>query len=199
MRMSTQTSRGDVLDCVISPDGSVSSPTSPATAERASLRVRQVATGSDVQVLAATEGLQSPSFSPDGNYLFYLAVKPDARPTGRCSKSPRWGLAHRAHVRRRFARQLLTGWQTDRLLARRSAEARVSDRHLRPGRRSGARRSPRWRSPRSHRVRPTGLPDGKKLAAILFQPRSNLRSTIALFDPGSGRRQRPPRDSSGSP
>jgi hypothetical protein len=78
MRMSTQTSRGDVLDCVISPDGRLLAYLTGA-AGRASLRVRQVATGSDVQVLAATEGLQSPSFSPDGNYLFYLAVKPDAR------------------------------------------------------------------------------------------------------------------------
>src|SRR5262249_6253461 len=78
MRMSTQTSRGDVLDCVISPDGRFLAYLT-GTGGRASLRVRQVATGSDVEVLPATEGLQSPSFSPDGNYLFYLAVKPDAR------------------------------------------------------------------------------------------------------------------------
>src|SRR6185369_10207850 len=78
MRISTQTSRGDVVDCAISPDGRYLAYVT-GTAGRSSLRVRQVATGSDVEVLPATEGLQSPSFSPDGNYLFYLAVKPDAR------------------------------------------------------------------------------------------------------------------------
>ena len=52
MRMSTQTSRGDVLDTAISPDGRYLAYLAGA-AGRVSLRVRQVATGSDVEVLPA--------------------------------------------------------------------------------------------------------------------------------------------------
>jgi Tol biopolymer transport system component len=41
--------------------------------------VRQVATGSDVEVLPARDAaLESPSFSPDGNYVFYLTRRPDS-------------------------------------------------------------------------------------------------------------------------
>jgi Tol biopolymer transport system component len=77
MRMSAHTSRGDVLDTVISPDGRYLAYIAGA-AGSASLRVRQVATGSDVEVLPARDAtLESPSFSPDGNYVFYLTRKPE--------------------------------------------------------------------------------------------------------------------------
>ncbi len=79
MRMSTQTSRGDVTDATLSPDGRylayVAGRSGPT-----GLRVRQVATGSDVEVLPANEaGVEFPAFSPDGNYLYYLSRKPDNR------------------------------------------------------------------------------------------------------------------------
>src|SRR5512143_600062 len=77
MRMSTQTNRGDVIDGTISPDGRYLAYLA-GQAGRASLRVRQVATGSDVEVLPARDAvLGSPAFSPDGNYVFYLTRKPD--------------------------------------------------------------------------------------------------------------------------
>jgi Tol biopolymer transport system component len=64
--MSTQTSRGDVIDSVISPDGRYLAYLA-GRAGRASLRVRQIATGSDVEVLPARDAaLESPAFSPDG-------------------------------------------------------------------------------------------------------------------------------------
>jgi Tol biopolymer transport system component len=47
---------------------------------KSSVRVRQVATGSDVEVVPSEEGLfQGLSFSPDGNYLFYLKQRRDAQ------------------------------------------------------------------------------------------------------------------------
>jgi Tol biopolymer transport system component len=77
MRMSTQTNRGDVIDGAISPDGRYLAYLA-GQAGRASLRVRQVATGSDVEVLPARDaGLGSPAFSPDGDYVYYLARRPD--------------------------------------------------------------------------------------------------------------------------
>ncbi len=79
MRMSTQTSRGDVVDATLSPDGRylayVAGRSGPT-----GLRVRQVATGSDVEVLPANEaGVEFPAFSPDGNYLYYLSRRSDNR------------------------------------------------------------------------------------------------------------------------
>ena len=79
MRMTTQTSRGDVLDVAISPDGRYLAYLAGRSG-RAALRVRQVATGSDVEVLPESDaGFESPAFSPDGNYIFFLARKPENR------------------------------------------------------------------------------------------------------------------------
>jgi serine/threonine protein kinase len=72
MRAVTQTSRGDVNFSALSPDGRYLAYIA-GSAGRSTLRVRQVATGSDVEVLPLENStIESPSFSPDGNYLFYL-------------------------------------------------------------------------------------------------------------------------------
>lgn len=71
------TSRGDVREPVVSPDGRyLAYLGGPPGQER--LRVRQIATGSDIDVLP-TQGIPPHSFvfSPDGNYIFYLNPDPD--------------------------------------------------------------------------------------------------------------------------
>ena len=78
MKMSTQTNRGDLTDAAISRDGRY---LAYLTGElgQASVRVRQIATGSDLEVVPSEEGLfEGLSFSPDGNYLFYLKRRRDA-------------------------------------------------------------------------------------------------------------------------
>ena len=78
MRLTSETNRGDVLDCAISPDGRFLAYTAGKTGS-STLRVRQVATGSDVEVIPPQEGLiEFPCFTPDGNYLFFCRRKPDA-------------------------------------------------------------------------------------------------------------------------
>jgi len=77
MRISTVTGRGVAVSCALSPDGRYL-----AYALRlgglGSIWVRQVATGSDVQILASQKvapfGL---TFTPDGNYLYYQSADPD--------------------------------------------------------------------------------------------------------------------------
>jgi len=77
MRAATQTSRGDVNFTALSADGRYLAYVAGA-AGQATMRVRQVATGSDVEILPMSNaGLESPSFSPDGNYLFYLKRSPE--------------------------------------------------------------------------------------------------------------------------
>jgi Tol biopolymer transport system component len=78
MRLTTETSRGDVLDCAISPDGRFLAYVAGKSGA-ATMRVRQVATGSDVEVLPVQQAtLEFPCFTPDGNYLFFCRRKPDA-------------------------------------------------------------------------------------------------------------------------
>ena len=77
MRMSTQTSRGDVTEAAISLDGRYLAYLTGAVGQT-SVRVRQIATGSDVEVVPSQEGLfEGLSFTPDGNYLFYLKRRRD--------------------------------------------------------------------------------------------------------------------------
>ena len=61
MRVSTQTNRGDVFDCVLSPDGRYLAYLAGRSGH-VSLRVRQVATGSDVDTLwkEFTDTLRAP-------------------------------------------------------------------------------------------------------------------------------------------
>jgi eukaryotic-like serine/threonine-protein kinase len=78
MRMSTQTSRGDVTEAALSLDGRYLAYLT-GDVGKTSVRVRQVATGSDVEVVPSEEGLfEGLTFSPDGNYLFYLKRRRDA-------------------------------------------------------------------------------------------------------------------------
>jgi len=77
IRMSILMSPKNLQTAVLSRDGRylgyIVGPTG-----QASLRVRQVATGSDVTVLEPqTEVIRGISFSPDGNYLYYLSRDPE--------------------------------------------------------------------------------------------------------------------------
>ncbi len=78
MKITSLTSRGDISDAVLSPDGRYLAYTAGPFSKR-SLYIRQVATGSDVTVLSDSPdtptGLQ---FTPDGNYLYYLGRDPDS-------------------------------------------------------------------------------------------------------------------------
>jgi len=78
MRLTSETSRGDILDCAISPDGRFLAYVAGKSGQ-STLRVRQVATGSDVEVLPMHDSnIEFPCFTPDGNYLFYCRRAPDA-------------------------------------------------------------------------------------------------------------------------
>lgn len=88
VRITTVPTLGDVSDAVLSPDGRylayVRGPGTVASSARSrgasgrKLRVRQLETGSDVEILA-TEGatIWGPTYSPDGNYIFYLRERPE--------------------------------------------------------------------------------------------------------------------------
>ena len=72
MRLTRLTSEGNVARAAISPDGKYVAQAKLDESSRWSLTVRQVVTGSDVQVIPpAAGGIAYPTFSPDGNYVLY--------------------------------------------------------------------------------------------------------------------------------
>jgi Tol biopolymer transport system component len=189
MRMTTQTTSGDVVDCVLSPDGRYLAYLAGPEGH-VSLRVRQVATGSDVQVLPPTDvGLHSPAFSPDGNYLFYLRQKPDA-----------------PNYQALFQIASLGG----------TPQERTFDVDSRPSFSPDGRRIAFWRGvPQEQKATlvifdldagtgrvlatvgstevfqgaPAWSPDGRRIAAALLKPAPDLQSSLVLFDPDTGRQQ----------
>jgi len=78
LRISAATSgRGNAFACDLSPDGRYLAYVQQIEG-MFSLWVRQVATGSDVQVLAPQKDqVRGLRFTPDGNYLYYLSSDPD--------------------------------------------------------------------------------------------------------------------------
>jgi serine/threonine protein kinase/Tol biopolymer transport system component len=78
MKMSVLMSRDDLGEAVLSSDGRYLAYVT-VTEEKTALNVRQVRTGSDVRILPPQEyAIHGVSFSPEGDYLFYLNQDPDS-------------------------------------------------------------------------------------------------------------------------
>jgi Tol biopolymer transport system component len=76
MKMAVLMSRDDVDQCVLSSDGRYLAYVTAAE-EKTSLNVRQVRTGGDVRILPPQEfPVRGISFSPDGDYVYYLNQDP---------------------------------------------------------------------------------------------------------------------------
>jgi len=188
MRMSTQTSRGDVVFCTISPDGRYIAYLAGESG-RLALRVRQVATGSDVEVLPARDALlELPAFSPDGNYLFYLTRKPDNPSYRALFQVPSLGGTPRERVfdvdsRVSFSpdgRQIVF-WrglpQTNQFKLLAFDLESSQERELAMIERPEVAQAAAW------------SPDGSLVALLLFRPAPDLETTVALFDAASGARR----------
>jgi serine/threonine protein kinase/Tol biopolymer transport system component len=189
MRMTTQTTSGDVSDCVVSPDGRYLAYLS-GRAGRLSLRVRQVATGSDVEVLPPSDaGLQDPAFSPDGNYLYFLRRQPDARNYSVLFQVP--SLGGTAQERTFDVDSRVTFSPDGKQIAfwrgvPQKQQAQLMGVDLES---SKERVVATVSSPEEYQGAPTWSPDGQRIAATILTPAPDLQSSIALFDPASGRRQ----------
>ena len=189
MRMSTQTSRGDVLDAVISPDGRYLAYLAGA-AGQVGLRVRQVATGSDVEVLPARDAtLESPAFSPDGNYVFYLTRKPENPNYRALVQVPSLGGPPRE---RAFDVDSRVSFSPDgkRIAFWRGVPEKQESRLVvldLEG--SKERLLATVGSPEVTQGPPAWSPDGTRIAASLLKPAPDLQTTVAFFDAEAGSRR----------
>jgi serine/threonine protein kinase len=73
MKIQRVTGSGDITNVALSPDGKYIAHV-VQRGDKNSVRVRQVATGSDVEVVPPGLEVRGVSFSPDGNYIYYLQV-----------------------------------------------------------------------------------------------------------------------------
>ncbi len=77
LRITTVTSRGNAVSCALSPDGRYLAYVQTSEGQ-GSIRVRQISTGSDVQILEPQKVVPSGlRFTPNGDYLFYSSADPD--------------------------------------------------------------------------------------------------------------------------
>ena len=189
MRMSTQTSRGDVFEAAISPDGRYLAYLAGSPG-RVSLRVRQIATGSDVEVLPTQDsGLESLTFSLDGNYVFYLGRRPDNQnyralfEVASLGGSPR-ERAFDVDSRASFSpdAKRVAFWR--RVSPEKKSKLVVVE--LEGGK---ERVLATTDDPESYQGGPSWSPDGRSLAVALLRPAPDVRATVTLFDAESGQRR----------
>jgi Tol biopolymer transport system component len=188
MRVNTQTNRGDVADCVVSPDGRYIAYVA-GRANQNTLRVRQVATGSDVEILPVQDAsIEFPSFTPDGNYIFYCKRKADAPQYRILMSVPSLG-----------GREQERGFDVDSRLAfspdsKRACFVRNYPQNgysvlmmldLASGKDSELAKIP---APSGPGGPPSWSADGKQIAVCVLFPPPKSSTVIALFDAETGER-----------
>ncbi len=189
MRIITQTDRGDVANCAISPDGRYLAYVAGRT-NRMTLRVRQVATGSDVEVLPVQDAtMNAPSFSPDGNYVFFLKRRADAPNYSSLMSVPSLGGNEQERAFDVDSRVAFSPDQKKVCFVRGYPQDGYSALMLVDLDTRAEHKLATVRQPATLSSAPSWSPDGKSIAALVISLPPNLKTVVALFDPNSGERR----------
>ncbi len=189
-RMSILMSPKDLVSATLSGDGRyLAYIVGPAG--QWSLRVRQVATGSDVTVLPPQKDpIRGISFSPDGNYLYYLAQDPETPIYSALFEIPSLGGTPR---KRLFDVDSPVGFSPD---GRRATFVRgmpheqrsvMIDAELSTGKERILASVPQ--PDNMPFVTPSWSPDGTKVVTPVNKLEGGIRSTVVSFDAADGQSQ----------
>jgi Tol biopolymer transport system component len=190
MKVTSLLSEPDVQVAILSGDGRYLAYTLEREG-RWSLRVRQVATGGDVEILKPQDlPIGGLTFSPDGDYLFYQ---------GRDTENPQYGALLQvpslggSPKRRGFDVDSAVSFSPDgkRVCFRRGAPQNKEDLLVILDLDTGAERVlARLSLPDQFQGHPSWSPDGLHIVAGAQRFDKGVKAEIAVFDPESGRQER---------
>jgi len=192
LKISSITSRSDVDDPVISPDGRyLAFLAGPFDAER--IYVRQIATGSEVEVLPPqTLSPESFCFSPDGDYLFYLAPDPEHPGFRGLYRIPSLGGQATKLIYDVDSQVSFSPDGTELAFGRGLPNEQAAEIQILNIATGQARRLIRFAEPEQVNLEPEWSPDGKLMAIIHSTGQADSDYGIALVDVASGKVRRVP-------
>jgi serine/threonine protein kinase len=187
LKLSVLTSRDDLSEATLSNDGRYLAFVS-ARDDKSTLNVRQVRTGSDVQIVEPQAYLiQSVSFSPDGDYLYYLNQDPDSPAYRALFQVPSLGGTPRKIL---FDIDSAAGFSPDgsQLCFRRGMPHQQADTLIIAELASRREKElVRMKSPEQFLSSPAWSPDGKTIAVAVRNIEGGVRSWVMVVDVASGR------------
>jgi eukaryotic-like serine/threonine-protein kinase len=193
VRITTLMSRNDLREAVLSGDGRYLAYVS-SVGDRTSLNVRQVRTGGDAQILPPQESpVRGISFSPDGDYLYFLGRDPQSPNYSALFQVPSLGGTPRKVAfdvdaavtfspdgkRICFRRGLLD--QGDALV--------IAELETGKERELARIKSPEVVDPLRLGTAPAWSPDGKRIAVAISSPLGGMHTSIATFEADGGERR----------
>jgi Tol biopolymer transport system component/tRNA A-37 threonylcarbamoyl transferase component Bud32 len=193
MKLATLMSRNDLGEAVLSGDGRYLAYVT-SSGDRSSLNVRQVRTGSDVQILPPQEfGFRGISFSPDGDYLYFLNRDPQSPNYGALFQVPSLGGTPRKIA---FDVDTAVTFSPDgksfcfrRGLFEQGDALFIADSETGKERELGRVRLPETLHALNLIPAPDWSPDGKRIAVAVTSPVGGMHTSIATFDVASGERK----------
>ena len=187
LRMTVLMSRDDLLATALSEDGRYLAFVT-ARDRKASLNVRQVRTGSDVVILPDNETrITGISFSPDGDYLYYLNRDPDSPNYSALFQVASLGGAPRKLI---FDVDSSASFSPDgkRICFRRGIIDVGADALVVADLDTGKEREIlRIKNPETFNASPAWSPDGKAIAVAIQNPTGGVKARLQSVDVETGR------------